>query len=291
MPVRRLSSLAPAGCTHRSVLAIALICAAAAAPVHAALLPIINPGFEDLNITLRPGEQTNGAGGAAAGLPATPVTTRWQYPFSQGDNQPQSGVLVPGWRTQNPGFGSLAGVLNPAVTFANRSWMTGYGGSHVAAAQAAFMSQTLDARIQPATRYTLRFNAGIGITDSEYSPLIQLLVAPDLTTFARPDLPGVVSLARADLMQIPREQFGTMLPRSITYTSPEVLPADLAGKYLAISFLGSDGIPRVVYDDFELEAVVVPTPPVASIVAGFGLVAASRSHRRSASSLDRVDSR
>ena len=269
---------------RRGLWVFVLACAAVPAAARGELLPIINPGFEDLNITLRPGEQTNGAGGAAAGQPVTPVNTRWQYPFPQGDNQPQSGVLVPGWRTQNPGFGSLAGVLNPAVTFANRPWMTGYGGNHVAAAQAAFMSQTLDTRIQPATRYTLTFNAGIGITDSEYSPLIQLLVAPDLTTFARPDLPGVVSLARADLMQIPREQFGVMQPRSITYTSPEVLPADLAGKYLAISFLGSDGIPRVVYDDFQLEAVAVPAPAAAGLLGVATLSIRPRRRTRAARS-------
>lgn len=254
------------------------------AGAQAELLPIINPGFEELNVTLRPGEQTSGAGGSSAGQPITPVNTRWQFPFTPGDNQPQSGVLVPGWRTQNPTGGSLAGVLNPTGSFGDRPWMTGYSGNYVAAAQAtAFVAQTLDVRIQPATQYTLSFKVGIGITDSEYAPFIQLVGAPDLTTFPRPDLPTVAVLARAPLAEIPREQFGVMMPRSFSYTSPAVLPADLAGKYLAITFVGSDGIPRMIYDDFQLEAVTLPGP-AAGLVGG--VLALTRRPRRGLRTLD-----
>lgn len=268
-------------CAATTTLAAALI-ALSSTHARCELLPIVNPGFEELNVTLRPGEQTNGAGGTTGGGPITPVTTRWQFPFNPGDNQPQSGVLVPGWRTQNPGIGSLAAVLNPGVTFGDRPWMTGYSGNYVGAAQAAFMSQTLDARIQPSTRYTLSFKAGIGITDSEYAPLIQLVVSPDLTTFARPDSPGVALLARGDLLSIPREQFGVMMPRSFSYTSPAVLPTELAGKYLAITFLGSDGIPRMVYDDFQLEAVAVPVPTTGALfgIAAIAGVCRPRRHPR-----------
>ncbi|MBC7771676.1 MAG: hypothetical protein H7210_04200 [Pyrinomonadaceae bacterium] len=223
------------------------------------LLPLVNPGFEQVNVTLRPGEQTNGAGGGPPGVPETPVNTRWRPPFQQGGNMPQSGVLIPGWRTMPGGRGSLAGVLNPAVDFGGRPWMAGYSGNYVAVAQAAFMQQTLDVQIASSTTYTLRFLAGIGLSDSEYSPLIQLLAAPDLMTFVTPGTPGVEFLARLPLVKIRREQFGTMLPFSFSVTTPEVLPQNLVGKYIAISFLGSDGIPRMTYDDFRLEAVPAPS--------------------------------
>jgi hypothetical protein len=251
-------------CTRTLSAAVAAMLSAAA-PGAADLLPIVNPGFESLNVSLRPGEQTSGAGGvpAGSGLPETPVSTRWQFPFQSGGNVAQSGVIVPGWRTAAPAFGSLAGVIDPAVTFGGRPWMTGYSGIHVGVAQAAFMQQTLNVQLRPSTTYTLSFLAGIGITDSEYSPLIQLLAAPDLATFATPSTPNVEFLARLPLTQIPREQFGTMQPFSFSYTSPEVLPPTLEGKYLAICFLGSDGIPRMTYDDFRLEAVPAPAAAAA----------------------------
>lgn len=241
-----------------------------AGAARADLLPIVNPGFEELNVVLRPGEQTNGAGGVpgGSGLPETMVNTRWQFPFQPNGNVAQSGVIVPGWRTQPGGTGSLAGVLNPAVTFGVQAWMTGYSGAHVGVAQAAYMQQTLNVRLQARTTYTLSFLAGIGITDSSYSPLIQLLASPDLETFARPSAPGVEFLASLPLNTIQPAQFGAMIPMSFSYTSPEVLGPALDGKYLAITFLGSDGIPRMVYDDFRLEATPVPGPGVAAVIVG-----------------------
>lgn len=227
---------------------------------RAELLPIINPGFEELNIVLRPGEQTSGAGGvpAGSGLSTMPVSTRWQFPFQPGANTSQSGAIVPGWRTVSPSTGSLAGVLNPAVSFGGIPWMAGYSGNHIITAQAAIAQQTLNVQLQPATTYTLSFLFGIGRTDSSYSPLIQLLAAPDLVTFASFSTPGVEFLARSNAGEIQPAQFGTMIPLSFSYTSPAVLPPSLAGKYLAIAFLGSDGIPRTNYDDFRLEAVPAP---------------------------------
>lgn len=263
--------------------ALALSCGltfALATPALAAPVPIINPGFESLNVTLRPGEQTNGAGGAPVGLPETPVNTRWQFPFQPNGNSPQSGVIVPGWRTVNPGAGNLAGVLNPNVLI-NRNgvdtpWMTGYVGNHIATAQAAFMQQTLSTQVQPNTTYTLTFLAGIGITDSEYTPLIQLLAAPDLTTFITPGVPGVEFLARYEGGPIRQAQFGVMQSLSMTMTTPAILPPTLQGKYLAISFMGSDGIPRTNYDDFVLDATPVPTPGTLAIVAGLVVTARRR---------------
>lgn len=250
---------------RESAAGVAVVCVtlSIARIANADLLQIVNPGFEQLNVTLRPGEQTDGAGGAPPGQPETPVNTRWRFPFQPDGNTPQSDVLVPGWRTMPGGTGSLAGVLNPDAEFGGRPWMTGYSGNHVSVAQAAFMQQTLDVQIAPSMTYTLSFLAGIGITDSEYPPLIQMLGAPDLTTFATPNAPGVEFLASLPLTQIPREQFGTMLPFSFSFTTPEVLPPELVGKYIAISFLGSDGIPRMTYDDFRLEAVPGPGGGVA----------------------------
>lgn len=259
-----------------SIVATLFATTALAAPV-----PIINPGFEELNVTLRPGEQTNGAGGAPIGLPETPVTTRWQFPFAPNGNTAQSGVIVTGWRTVNPGAGNLAGVLNPNVLF-NRNgvdtpWMTGYVGNHIATAQAAFMQQTLSTQVQPNTTYTLTFLAGIGITDSEYTPLIQLLAAPDLTTFITPGVPGVEFLARYEGGPIRPAQFGAMQSLSLSMTTPAILPPTLQGKYLAISFMGSDGIPRTTYDNFALDATPVPGPGTLAIAAG--LLAAMRRRR------------
>lgn len=251
-----------------------LAAAFGSSPGIAQSLPIINPGFEQLNVTLRPGEQTNGAGGAPPGLPETAVNTRWQSPFQPNGNSPQSGVFVPGWRTLPNAPGSLAGILNPNVLFNDRAWMTGYSGNLIAAAQAAFMQQTLNVRLAPDTTYTLSFLAGIGITDSEYWLPVQLLAAPDLATFATPSTPGVEVLARMPFTSISRELFGTMRRYSFSYTTPAELPEQLRDKYIAISFLGSDGFPRVVYDDFQLDAVPAPG------AVGVGIAAWAFTHRR-----------
>lgn len=272
-PLTAFAAVAPA---HAFALSCGLTFALAT-PALAAPVPIINPGFESLNVTLRPGEQTNGAGGAPAGLPETPVTTRWQFPFQPNGNSAQSGVIVPGWRTVNPGFGSLAGVLNPNVMAGDLPWMTGYSGNHIATAQAAFLQQTLSTQVQPNTTYTLTFLAGIGRTDSEYTPLIQLLAAPDLTTFATPGVPGVEFLARYEGDPIRQPQFGVMQSLSMTMTTPAILPPTLQGKYLAIAFLGSDGIPRTNYDDFALDATPVPTPGTLVIIAGLLVTTRRRS--------------
>lgn len=253
-----------------------------ATSASADVLPIINPGFEMLNVTLRPGEQTNGAGGAPPGFPETAVNTRWQFPFNPNGNSPQEGVIVPGWRTIPGGIGSLAGVLNPNVQFNGQQWMTGYSGNHVGVAQAAFMQQTLNVQLAASTTYTLSFLAGIGITDSEYFPAVQLLAAPDLSSFATPSAPGVELLARLPLATIPRAQFGTMLPFSFSYTTPATLPPNLAGKYVAISFLGSDGIPRMTFDDFRLEAAPVPAGGTAAFAACVVALAMTKRRRRPA---------
>ncbi len=256
---------------RRSAAAVGLVLVAAWNTAHAQpiVLPLDNPGFEQVNVALRPGEQTNGAGGVAlgSGLAETPVGTIWRTPFVQGANTAQSGVLVRGWRTSPGGTGSLAGVLNPDVAFAgpggSQAWMTGYSGNHVATAQAAIMQQTLNVRLQPATTYSVSFLAGIGINGSSYAPTVQLFASQDLDTFARQGEPGVVLLAQAPRVQIDQPQFGVMRPYGFTYTTPNALPPELESKFLTISFLGSDGFPRVNYDDFQITAVPAPSSVVA----------------------------
>ncbi|MBY0310781.1 MAG: hypothetical protein K2W85_01800 [Phycisphaerales bacterium] len=241
------------------------------------VLPIVNSGFERLNVTLRPGEQTNGAGGVAegSGIMETPVNTIWRAPFPQGSGVPQSGVIVPGWRTRPGGTGSLAGVLNPNVPVAGpggaRMWMTGYSGNYVATAQAAIMQQTLNVRLEPATTYAVSFLAGIGVTDSTYSPTVQLFATPDLNTFALIGEPGVTLLAQTPRVQIDQLQFSVMRPYGFTYTTPSVLPPELVSKYLTISFLGSDGFPRVNYDDFQVTAIPAPNAGALVLIAAIPL--------------------
>ncbi len=245
-----------------------------AAPSLAVIIPIVNPGFESLNVELRPGEQTSGAGGGI-----TPVTTHWPHPFPSNGLTSQSGVIVPGWRTiiPPPNSNFRAGVLRPDVEFGGREWMSGHSGHYLGTAQGAFMQQTLSTQWQPSTTYTFSFLAGIGITDSEYSPLIGLLATPDLERLAFSDGNGVTSIARLPITSIRREQFGAMLPFTFTYTSPSVLSPQMLNHYIAISFLGSDGIPRMCYDDFRLDAVPVPA---SAPICLFGVASACTSLRR-----------
>lgn len=231
----------------------------AVASARAEVIPIINPGFEDLNVTLRPGEQTVGAGGGVIG-----VGTRWPTPFNPGGNVPQTGVVVPGWRTYTPAPPAIvyAGVLNPNVSVGGTPWLTGYSGNYVGALQVSAMQQTLPVTVQPSTTYTLTFLAGLGWTDSTNGVYVSMLGAPDLETLAFLGRPNVTTLSLMSGVGIDAADRGAMLPFSLTYTSPATLPADVAGRYLAISIIGSDGFPRMCYDDFALEATPVPTPSV-----------------------------
>jgi hypothetical protein len=69
-----------------------------------------------------------------------------------------------------------------------------------------------------------------------------------------------------------------MLPYFLEFTTPAVLPVDVAGRYLGIHLWGSDGIPRVLYDDFRLEAIAVPGPGGVWL-AGAGLMLRRRTSR------------
>jgi hypothetical protein len=237
---------------------LAAVCVTPCMPAFAQsqVLPLINPGFEQLNTTLAPGEMTNGMGS-----PTQPTTTRWPSPFQQLAGTPQSGITVDGWRSfvPVPPAQSLVGVLNPGATINGQPWLAAYSGNHVAVAQAAGASQTLNVRIQPSTTYTVSFLAGIGRNDLAYSPRVALLAAIDTTSFARAGDGVSTTLAFNPWQTIMDDQFGTMLPFSFAYTTPALLPSSIANRFLSLYFVGSDGIPRVTFDDFRIEATPIPS--------------------------------
>lgn len=220
----------------------------------AALLPVVNPSFELVSRPLAVGEQSNGMAGAG-------VLLGTRFPFVGGGTivSWDDPVEVPGWRTAVLPFGSPSvirrGVLNPPMV-SGVPFIAGQDGQYVAAAQAGFFQQTLNHQLQPNTRYRLDFLAGIGRFDSEYFAGVALLAAPDLETLAYSGAPAVIELVRTQAALLPSGTAGTLLPFSIAYTTPTVLPPELAGRYVAISCFGSDGIPRVVYDHFRLDATI-----------------------------------
>lgn len=222
------------------------------------LIPIVNPGFEEISRPLEPGQQTNGAGGSAVG-----VGVRG---YMSGPVDLSNPVHVAGWRTRlppidNPTAMVYAGVLNPPVS-GSTSFLTGQSGTYVGSVQVAAMQQTLNATVQPNTHYRLSFLAGFGKWATVTGVYASLLASPDLETLVFRGTPGTTLLSPALGIFPGSDTAGLMLPYSIEYTSPEVLPPDLVGKYLAISIVGSDGIPRMCYDDFRLEATRVPAPGV-----------------------------
>ncbi len=219
-----------------------------------AVVPIVNPGFEETSRPLADGEMSNGCGGSLAVL----LGTRFSF---FGSPQFVDLVGVPGWRTylpppNNPTATVYAGALNPP-TFRQGEYITGLEGQHVGYAMIAQMQQTLDAQVQADTLYTLRFKAGIGLFDTENGIYVALCAMPDRETLAFRGQPGVITLV-ATVGELARQSSaGTMREIEISYQSPGVLPTELVGKYLAISLQGSDGIPRMCFDDFRLTA----TPP------------------------------
>lgn len=229
---------------------VAMMTALAVASVApAAVIPIVNPGFEEVSRPLAAGEMSNGSGGSLGVL----VGTRTGF-FSP----PQFANLVgvSGWRTylpppNNPTATVYAGTLHPP-TLSQGAYITGLEGEHVGYAMISAMQQTLDAQVQAGTVYTLRFRAGIGVTDSENGIYVALCAMPDRETLAFRGQPGVITLAATLGQYAPQSSAGTMREFAISYESPAVLPSELIGKYLAISLQGSDGTPRMCFDDFRL---------------------------------------
>lgn len=227
-------------------------------------LPIINPGFEELSRALSLGELTNGAGGEGV-----PVGTRASFfaPPQFADT-----VIVPGWRTllpppNNPTATIRAGAMMPPVNGQTR-FLSGYSGANVASLQNAFMQQTLAVMLEPNTRYELSFVAGFGVGTTPEAVYVWLLAAPDLESPYFANSPGVQVLAQTQgLFFLPQDE-GLMLPYSLEYTSPTTLPASLRSKYIAMCFIGSDGIPITNYDDFRLTAESLAPPPCPGDING-----------------------
>lgn len=229
------------------------------------LLPIVNPSFEMTSRPLVVGEQTNGAGDMGV-----PVATR--FPFAGGGVSWADPVEVPGWRTRLLPSGNpatiRAGVLNPPE-IGGQPFIAGHDGQNVFAIQNAQVGQTLNVLLQPNTRYTLTFLGGIGRTDSNYFLAPSLIAVDSLSTLPLEGEAGVRRLAIASGLAVPPQSHGTMLSYAFEYTSPAVLPADLAGRFVGIHMWGSDGIPRVLYDQMRLDATPVPEPTgLAAIVVG-----------------------
>lgn len=255
-------------CPLGLLLAVALSVAS-----RAELLPVINPSFEDLSRPLAVGEQTNGAAGAGV-----PVATR--FPFGGGGVSWDHPVEVPGWRTfylppPNTAI-SYVGALNPPPRSNGDPFITGYDGSNVCAVQAARIGQTLDVRLQPNTRYRLDFLGGIGLFDSPYFLHCGLIALDNLNQLPLENQPGVQRLVLASF-DVAEDSHGTMRAYSLEYITPAVLPSNLVDRYLGIHLYGSDGIPRVLYDNFQLDATPVPEPAAGILLLIFSMLRMARS--------------
>jgi len=211
-------------------------------------IPIVNPGFEQTSRPLAPGEWTNGMGGAGV-----PVGTRPSFYEPVSFDDP---VEVLGWRTYlPPGQPTLnAGVLHPPTSLQGQPWVTGHGGQYVAMAHHQWSQQTLRARVRPGVRYRLDFLCGNGAWEPGDGVYVALLATPDAKTLAIPGTPGVTTLALTSGLHPPFGSEGLMLPWHLVWEAPDPLPASIQGHRLAIAFVGSDGIPLMNFDDFELHA-------------------------------------
>ena len=250
----------------------AMVVIASCPGASAEVLPIINPGFETVSRPLAVGEISNGAGGAGV-----PVGTRASV-FA--GPQFVDTVEVEGWRTylpppNNPTATIRAGAYSPPEFQPGVAYLSGYSGTHVAWTQNAPMQQTLPVLIEPATTYTLTFRAGVGRGDTPEGVYVGLYGATDLETLVFNASTGSV-LAITQGLVAPNGSEGQMLPYSLEVTTPAVLPAALTDRYIAIAFVGSDGIPSMAFDDFRLEATPVPAPAGVVALAGAAFLGARR---------------
>jgi hypothetical protein len=230
------------------------------ATAPAAIIEIINPSFELTSRPLLVGEQTNGMNGAG-----TPVATR--FPFMSGIPTWDNPVEVPGWRTfyQPPPSTAInrAGILNPPM-INGQPFIQGQHGQNVFANQVSRAGQALNHILQPSTTYRLDFLGGIGRFDSNYFFAISFITVPTLDTLPLDSVQGIDArrLAITSGLNHPADAHGQMLPYFLEYTTPAVLPPEHAGRFLGIHLFGSDGFPRVLLDDFRLQATPVPSPAV-----------------------------
>lgn len=225
----------------------------AGSDVRAEDVPIVNPGFETVSRVLVGGEQTNGIGGTG-----TLVGTRSPIPFGSGVVDWSDPVTVPGWRTYTVPFGSAsivhAGVLRPTA-IGNTPFITGIEGSNSLAIQAALVGQATATTLKPNTLYTLSFLGGISQFDSDYFMAVSLTAIDDSAALPIEGQVGVTRLALGTFFPPSNEPDGVMRRYQLTYTTPEVLPGSLVGARVGIHIFGSDGLPRVIYDDFSLTAM------------------------------------
>lgn len=240
--------------TPALLLSACLSASAAGAPY---LVPIINADFEQTSRPMNIGEITNGAGGAGVF-----VGTRDNFNDTTPDYT--SPVEVPGWRTfvpVNPASTVRAGVMTPPI-FPGGAYITNYSGSQLATLQITPLQQTLPFLVQPNTRYTLTFRAGIGRFDSDYAAFAALIAVPDTTNLYFRGNAGTVTLVGTlgENFDMPGDNPGVMRTIAIEYLAPSVLPTNVQGKYLCVALNGSDGFPRMNYDDFSLLATPVRCP-------------------------------
>ncbi len=218
-------------------------------------LPIVNPGFEQVSRVLMEDEVTNGSGGVGV-----PVGTRNSLYGVPSYDAP---VEVAGWRTYLPAPGDTdtliyAGVMNPPPEgFAS---IDGVVGTHVAALMVAPMQQTLPVRVEPDTTYRLTFRAGFARGFTENGVYVALLGAPDLETPVYFLGPTDRTIGFTAGLYAPQSTEGQMLAYELVATTPEILPPQLTDAFLAISFVGSDGLPLMMFDDFVLTATPVGCP-------------------------------
>ena len=235
-----------------TIVVVSLVLSVVGSGVYAEPVPIVNPGFETVSRELEGGEQTNGIGGDGV-----LVGTRSSFPFGVGLVDWSNPVTVPGWRTWTVPFGSdgevLAGVLRPTEVD-GMPFVTGIEGENTLAVQAALVGQTTGALLEPGTTYTLSFLGGISQFDSEYFFSVTLTAVEDGVTLPLEGQPGVTRLALGSFFPPSNVPDGVMRRYSFSYTTPDELPAELVGTRVGIHVFGSDGIPRVIYDDFMLSA-------------------------------------
>lgn len=218
-----------------------------------------NPGFEVLSRPLAGGEQTNGLGGRLL-----PVGTRVPFPFGASLVDWSAPVAVWGWRTFSVPFGSqnqvLAGVLRP-TDLGGTPFVTGYRGRNVLAVQAAVVGQRTRTTLEPDTTYTLSFLAGISEFDFNYFFAVSLTAVDPAAPLPVENQPGVTRLALGSFFPPAPVPDGVMRRYEFSYTTPAVLPANLVGTRIGINIFGSDGIPRVLYDDVRLTSSKVRPVP------------------------------
>ena len=244
---------------YRSLVGGWALAALGASSLGAQTVPIVNPGFESVSLPLAGGEQTNGIGGSGT------LLGRYEpFPFGSGLVDWSAPVTVPGWQTFTVPFGSpiqlLAGVLRP-TDLGGTPFVTGIEGDHVLAVQAALVGQRTVADLQPDTTYTLSFQGAISSFDSDYFFGVSLTAIEDAVTLPLEGQPGVTRLALGTFAPPSSTPDGIMRPYEFSYTTPAVLPPELVGTKVGIHVFGSDGIPRVLYDDFRLTAVPVAAVP------------------------------